>query len=273
MTSSPNKALGIVDLFQRHMDRLEQQRGGFGPWRSKLFDLSPRWQWLSQMHFEQKVPTAPYPIVRFVDDHDRRGWRLVHDCLKPFSDVGLDELLQFVLHRLGHGGHKVLPSSIRADHMEHWEAAFDLATSVSLDRDLFGDYLAESMGKLKRDGTGFFATPMSVSMMIAEMTLTRADRFSTVTDPCVGTGRLLLAASNFSLCLYGQDINQTAIRATLVNMALFAPQVWFPPPAKLRLQKSRKVVIPRDTVMRLSAELKEVGHGGTAPRIQFPLRA
>jgi hypothetical protein len=44
-----------------------------------------------------------------------------------------------------------------------------------------------------------------------------------VCDPCVGTGRMLLAASNYSYRLYGCDIDGTVIKATLINGYLYAP--------------------------------------------------
>ena len=56
------------------------------------------------------------------------------------------------------------------------------------------------------------------------MTLGDGDaRTKTVMDPCVGTGRMLLAASNHSYRLYGCDINPTVIKATLINGFLYAP--------------------------------------------------
>jgi hypothetical protein len=48
-------------------------------------------------------------------------------------------------------------------------------------------------------------------------------RLDHVLDPCVGTGRMLLYASNHSLLLAGQDINFVCVRACLVNFYLYAP--------------------------------------------------
>ena len=39
----------------------------------------------------------------------------------------------------------------------------------------------------------------------------------TVNDPCVGSGRLLLHASNISLRLYGQDIDPLAVAMCKIN--------------------------------------------------------
>ncbi len=99
--------------------------------------------------------------------------------------------------------------------------AFNLETLLAYPYDYFGDILAEN-----RHGRhlGFYPTPMDVSVLMAEMTLGEEDaRAKSICDPCVGTGRLLLAASNRSYRLYGNDINPTVIKATLVNGFLYAP--------------------------------------------------
>jgi hypothetical protein len=60
--------------------------------------------------------------------------------------------------------------------------------------------------------------------MMAQITFGDSDnRLKSVNEPCVGTGRMLLYASNYSLILSGQDINLTCVKATLVNGYLYAP--------------------------------------------------
>ena len=71
---------------------------------------------------------------------------------------------------------------------------------------------------------GFYPTPMPVCELMAQMTVAGEDaRTKSVCDPCVGTGRMLLAASNYSYRLYGCDINPTVIKATLINGYVYAP--------------------------------------------------
>ncbi len=48
-------------------------------------------------------------------------------------------------------------------------------------------------------------------------------RDKTVCDPCVGTGRMLLCASNYSCRLYGVDILHNMVTATTLNLFLYAP--------------------------------------------------
>jgi type I restriction-modification system DNA methylase subunit len=51
-----------------------------------------------------------------------------------------------------------------------------------------------------------------------------------ICDPCVGSGRMLLHASNYSLSLYGQDIDPLAVTMCKINGALYAPWISFPLP-------------------------------------------
>jgi N-6 DNA methylase len=99
--------------------------------------------------------------------------------------------------------------------------------------DYFGDVMCELKGR--RNRTGFYPTPHSVCEMMARMTFFDAGRDgavdlrkATVCDPCVGTGRMLLHAANYSLRLYGQDIDPRVVQACLINGALYAPWIAWP---------------------------------------------
>lgn len=88
----------------------------------------------------------------------------------------------------------------------------------------------------------------------------RDPRTVTVCDPCVGSGRMLLHASNHSVCLYGCDIDPICARITSINGVLYAP--WFafpfssavvesrvpaPPPADLPVPRNGEVAEPVPT--------------------------
>lgn len=98
---------------------------------------------------------------------------------------------------------------------------FNLAWLMCYPWDYFGGILASNQhGK----HLGFYPTPIPVANMMAQMLMKGEDcRTKTVCDPCLGTGRMLLCASNYSFRLYGQDINPTVIKASLVNGYLYAP--------------------------------------------------
>ena len=130
----------------------------------------------------------------------------------------------------GHRGQPLLPVE-PADFTgasERLYQVFNLETLLAWPHDYLGKILAEN-----RHGQhlGFYPTPMSVACMMAAMTVGGEDaRTKSVCDPCVGTGRLLLAASNHSYRLYGCDLNPTVLKATLVNGYLYAPWLGRPFP-------------------------------------------
>ena len=58
-------------------------------------------------------------------------------------------------------------------------------------------------------------------------------RSKRVYDPALGTGRMLLHASNYSLRLYGQDIDPLVVKICKINGALYAPWMTFPLPSSI----------------------------------------
>jgi len=64
---------------------------------------------------------------------------------------------------------------------------------------------------------------------MAQMVYGQGDqRATTVCDCCLGTGRMLLAASNYSMRLYGQDIDGLVLKIAKINGALYAPWLCWP---------------------------------------------
>jgi hypothetical protein len=104
------------------------------------------------------------------------------------------------------------------------------------------DYLGEYVAQGKARGwnpTGFYPTPHPVAECMARMLLHdtaqegRDPRTLSVCDPAVGSGRMLLHASNMSLNLSGQDIDALTIAMCQINGALYAPWLSFPLPASV----------------------------------------
>jgi len=78
------------------------------------------------------------------------------------------------------------------------------------------------------NGSGYFPTLTNVCMMITHMQMTVADKTKTVCDPCVRTGSMLLAASNYSLRLFGQDIDLNMVKMCAVKGFIFMPWLILP---------------------------------------------
>jgi N-6 DNA Methylase len=174
---------------------------------------------------------SPIPQIQW--QRNQSGFKMLDHCLSQITRYGdwrgwgswsvFDYFLDWLLFGFGDRTQPELP-----DEKEEYSGAsnrlyqvFNLETLLAYPHDYFGDILAEN--RFGRE-SGFFPTPMDVAQLLAEMTFGGEDaRTKTVCDPCVGTGRLLLAASNHSYRLYGTDINTTVIKACLVNGYLYAP--------------------------------------------------
>lgn len=114
----------------------------------------------------------------------------------------------------------------------------DLGPMLERPYDYLGDFVAQ--GKAKGwNPTAFFPTPHNVVELMVQMTMAdnrvdgRDPRLRSVNDPCVGSGRMLLHASNFSLNLFGQDIDPRAVAMCKINGALYAPWLTFPLPESI----------------------------------------
>jgi hypothetical protein len=104
------------------------------------------------------------------------------------------------------------------------------------------DYLGTFVAEHKAKGwnpTGFYPTPHTVVECMVQLTMhdSRADgrdpRTRSICDPAVGSGRMLLHASNYSMALFDQDIDALAVAMCKINGALYAPWLSFPLPASI----------------------------------------
>ena len=211
-----------------------------------LFDtdtrLHGRWDYLAEAWETGVLPTAPLPRIAFLPTPDKATRHMLTGCLDVIPRHGggwqgwsgaenFRFFLEWILYGLHHGGQKEPPREPAGGEgaSDRLHRVLDLALWQSNPHDYLGDLLAENAyGKRQ----GFFATPHTIAhLMTCMMTDKDADtRVLTVCDPCVGTGRLLLHASNYSMRLYGQDIDALMCLATLVNGYLFAPWLVRPLP-------------------------------------------
>lgn len=142
-----------------------------------------------------------------------------------------DYFLSWLLFGLGHKGQSEPPDEPAGCQgaSDRLYQVFSLDAMMLWPHDYFGCLLAESSyGKSQ----GFYPTPHHICEFMTQMVCDekRDMRTETVCDPCVGTGRMVLHASNYSLRLYGMDIDGTLIKATLVNGYCYAPWLVRPIP-------------------------------------------
>ncbi len=120
------------------------------------------------------------------------------------------------------------------DKHEKLYRTVNLAKMLDAPYDYFGNYICDMRGNSKWNPSGFFPTPHEVvKCMTAMMDYDTKEegqdsRVLTVNDPCLGTGRMLMEASNYSLRLYGQDIDSLVLTCCKINFALYVPWGAFP---------------------------------------------
>lgn len=92
----------------------------------------------------------------------------------------------------------------------------------------WGAMLAREFAYTK--GHAWFPTPPSLVRLMTEMQFNseKDNRMESVNDCCLGTGIMLLYASNYSLDLYGNDISSLMVKLSLLAAYMFIPWMIFP---------------------------------------------
>ena len=146
-------------------------------------------------------------------------------------DRVFDDLLEFIVHGF----------CLNAGPMKEWKytpeqtAAFkEMFSTLVLSMQeilqtrewydfLGGIYEMQVAGKWRKSGCGQFFTPISVCDFMAAITAPDAEKSQeSISDPCSGSGRTLLAghAHNPRAFLYAMDLDRTCCMMTLVNFLM-----------------------------------------------------
>jgi hypothetical protein len=202
----------------------------------------------------------PIPPIVFADTPSDGGRKMLEQCLRLVhqQDHSWSSFNRFV-EWLGWGLAVSAEFPTLDDRIhEGLYRTFNLEPLLLTPHDYLGWILAE-----RRSGgwnpNAFFPTPHPVVDLMVRMTLDQEEhgsherdpRLRTVMDPAVGTGRMLLHASNYSYCLYGCDIDPLVAMITRINGALYAPWLSFPLPQEIL---GTLVPLPPPAVLPIPAE-------------------
>lgn len=205
-----------------------------------------RWGYLHRVHQawgpetgEADLDPGPIPRVVFGDTHDGKVFR---DLTKAVEIAGSTRyggwgwssfrvLLDWLSWGLGTGK---TPPEVDDAVQEKLYRTVDLVGWLERPYDYLAAYICEMRGN-GWNPHAFYPTPHTVCEAMVAMQMHDAEgdnRRKTVCDPCCGTGRMLLHASNHSLYLFGQDIDAMMVQCTLINGAIYAPWIVAPPPRR-----------------------------------------
>jgi len=211
-----------------------------------------RWVYWAKLYELKSLPDERIPQIAFSAEGEAAQRSLARNHLEECLDIipqggragskqwqgwgsfqYFEYFLDWLLYGFGHSGQKELPqepfgatgASLRLYQY------FNLAIPLAWPYDYFGEILAENK---YGQGRGFYPTPHNVVKAMTDMLFFDANitdfRDKTFCDPCVGTGRFPLFASNHTLRIYAQDINLVLVKACLVNGYLYAPWMVKPLP-------------------------------------------
>lgn len=227
-----------------------------------IFDsfLSDRWAWWMACLLNRKVGDWQIPRINFSETSSQSPyeplWRARYpDMASKFIETigtrqGLSKsittLIQTFTHRTH--AHRALRIIVDAflyafgdpqtpkppadlDPREEHALAFAIHDLVPKFMAHPGDWAARIISENlypKGNALGWFPTPMCVCELMSAMTFEGDSRFKTVNEPCLGTGAMLLAASNHSLRLCGSDIDADMIAWSKFQAFLYVPWLAIP---------------------------------------------
>ena len=172
----------------------------------------------------------PIPVIRFESMPHPDVKKNLVECITCMTRRGHDSrtawraFIDWLLWGFGAHLAGAFPVEVTEEISWDWYRTFDMSLMLVHPT----DYMAWGSCELANmsysgNPTGYFPTPMNVSIMMARMLMTGADTRSQINDPCLGTGSMLLEASNYSLRLSGQDINHDMVKMATVNAWLYIP--------------------------------------------------
>lgn len=175
--------------------------------------------------------------VRRIWESEREGiagWCHIVDHSDGYSWDSFRHLIDWLAFSLGV---ETEPPRISTNANEQLYRTVNIEPLLLQPCDYFGAALAARKGSGGKawNPTAFFPTPHNLVEMMTQMTMGEEGdkRTKKVYDPALGTGRMLLHASNYSLRLYGQDIDPLVVKICKINGALYAPWMSFPLPSSI----------------------------------------
>jgi len=228
------------------------------------FIFTRRWAYWLDLSINKTEPEGPPPHITFSMPFNNSAVKHLRELMEYHSRKGLNNALEdfseWVLWGFGDQGVQ-FPSRLPEEVSKYWYENFKLPLLHRWPADYMAELATDHYGK--RSPNGFFPTPANVSVMMASMQFGddwKENLHLSVCDPCVGTGIMLLAASNYSLNLYGMDINPLLVRLCKVNMWLYAPWAICQPPDS-RSDMEQRIECSNSLIHPAVTKLKGVNYG------------
>ena len=201
--------------------------------RPYLFALSEmfhkRWSYWIETIENGRPLNGPIPKISFLSHPHPQVMQNIKDCIDKTRNYGSAwmSFVEWLLWGLGSNLQGEFPKNVSEEISLYWYRKFNLGLMLKYPCDYMA-WASCEIEDMTRRKTGYFPTPGHIVDMMVKMQMTEADKINTVCDPCLGTGIMLLYASNYSLRLYGTDISLDMVKMAHVNARLYIPWVVYP---------------------------------------------
>ena len=217
----------------RELKNTRDKKGWLVPYLTALDQMFyKRWEYWTKAIMTDKIPKEPIPHIEFQMPM-MYSEQLVKKNLKSCLDYGsyrysniFEKFIDWILWGFNRGKHF---SDIDEKTDDHWYRTFNLGLFYKEP----ADHLAELVTEYNGSHNGYFPTPANIVQMMTAMTFADKPQHKhkkmSVMDPCVGSGIMLMYASNYSLNLYGQDISALMCKVATVNAFIYVPWLAYRP--------------------------------------------
>lgn len=196
-----------------------------------------RWDYWMRTLESGGLLNEPIPRIEWRTFPHKETKKMLEKCLEHWtcnSVARLPEFFEWLLWGFGKQDHR---ARIDEKVNEHWYRTFNLGLMMQNPYDYLGDLMQEDKGSGRwGNPNAFFATPHTIVECMVRMLMDvdgekaltpgvneKDRREESVCDPCVGSGRMLMHASNYSVNLYGVDIDYVCVMACKLNALMYVP--------------------------------------------------
>jgi type I restriction-modification system DNA methylase subunit len=194
-----------------------------------------RWEWHLNNLTKNKI-ILPIPQIKFLETVEPNTMKMLRTMTNTIKEEGhygsqaAEKLVEWLAWGFAIKDVNNFPITQKVN--DKLKEQFKLQSLLENPSDYFAVLLAESGHS---GGPGWFGTPMNITTMMTQILFNKENPkpWEGMNEPCLGTGSMLLPASNYCLNMTGQDISPIMILTAKVNFTLYIPWAVVPYPDKM----------------------------------------
>ena len=196
--------------------------------------LGGRWLWWLTALMYGRIPNEPLPKINFHEISESDDAKAVNKHLEEMISrlegkygswlESLEVFVDWLLWGIAEGNY---PERLKDEDHAYLYQNFQVGLLQQTPADYLGAMVEHYKRKNKDNRHSFFVTPMPIIRFMSSSTAMLSDKekgiFNSYFDPCVGSGRFLMGNGNYTIFLYGQDIDPLMVKLCKWNVHLYQP--------------------------------------------------